>query len=108
MPKTRKYNRKQKGGEVTCPAGMPPRLCESYKKRATRRVMNRELQTNIKHAARWRNFRRLPEEERIARLKAYWNEEYVPSRQALRKNNNNNLKNKNTENVHAYTNADLL
>ena len=104
MPKSK--TRKQKGGENPCPAGMPPRLCESYKKRMTRKVMNRELQANIKHAARYHNFRRLPEEERIARLKTYWNKEYVSSRKALR-TNNNNLANKNFENVHNYANANL-
>jgi hypothetical protein len=100
----RNMRRRQKGGEIICPPGMPARVCESYKKKHMTRKMNHGLQSNIRAAARWREFRLLPEEERIARQKAHWNN-YVAARQSLR--TNNNLTNENLENVHNYTEADL-
>jgi hypothetical protein len=86
-------------GGVNCPPGMPPRVCEKYKERMSRKRLDSNTQRNIRQAAYWHNFRKLPENERISRQKAYWNK-YRSSRSSLKSNNKNN--NINTINLHVF------
>jgi hypothetical protein len=94
----RPTRRKHRGG-VNCPPGMPPSVCKKYQERMSRKRLNSNIQKNIRRAAYWRSFRTLPEEERIAKQKAYWNQ-YKSSRSSLRTNNSNN--NINVENLHTF------
>ena len=93
-----KHKHKHRGG-VDCPPGMPPSVCKKYLERMSRKRLNSNIQRNIRQAAYWRNFRKLPENERITRQKTYWNR-YKSSRSNLRSNNSNN--NINIQNIHTF------
>jgi hypothetical protein len=107
--KYRKHKLKQYGGEFVCPPGMPPKICETLKRKHSRPRISKNLKNEIKAAVTLRNFRLLPEEERIMRQQAYW-KNYVNSRYALsankNKNNNNNINGLNL-NIHEYSNNNL-
>ena len=107
--KTRKVKqgrgkRKIRGG--ACPAGMPPRVCETWKKKHERPHLPHELQRNIKQMAHYLNFKRKPLNERTKLLKKAWNN-YIESRQSISSGQSNNLNNENLNNVHDFSENEI-
>ena len=102
----RQVTKKQKGGDYVCPQGMPPRTCETLKKKHSLPKISRNLRNSIKAAVKLRNWRLLPEEERIGRQKAYW-QKFVNARTSTSSGNYNRNNNVNDTNLHEFTNENL-
>lgn len=106
----RRTMKKQRGGEYECPPHMPIKVCESMKERMRKKAekervprLGKNIKNELMATVKLRNFRMLPESERIVRQKAYWNS-YVASRNALRSSPNNNKNNNehNFNHIHEF------
>ena len=87
---------------------MPPRICEAQKKKHSSHLpkISRNLKNSIKAAVKLRNWRVLPEEERIKRQKEYW-QIFVNQRALTSSGNTNSNNNINNTNLHEYINENI-
>lgn len=104
MRKVQRKTRKHRGG--ACPPGMPPRVCVKFLEKQQRRVMNPEMKAAIRQYAKYMNWKRLSENERIKRQKAYWNS-YVADRKSLTSGQSNDLQESNVEDINDYNESNL-
>ena len=112
--KTRRRSRTFRGG-LACPTGYPPRMCEKYMQKwkslgiEPEHIVTENFKKNLEQTLRNRERRLIPEEERVAELRAKFNwKSKAPRFNAIRKGEiNNNLRNNELQNIHEATNSNF-